>query len=178
MILAADRALRRANTLASLICAVGALLLATPAGAKAAPAWAPAKSVDPITGVIREGLVYLDGQDGFAVVCTYEKAAGTRKRFWVAVKTGQPLGRKSTKNLTYRVGDDDPTTSRWDYTPREAVPGWPLEDRHLVERIIDRKAEKIGFRLFLYDNRTYDFVVPIDAPARELMAQTIAMCRS
>ena len=163
----------RAPAAALLVVLVGA----TSASAADTPAWKPFNAVDAITDARREGLSYENGEDGLFVVCTHQKDAGARQRFWIAVKTGSPLGRHTIKPLTYRVGDDPPTTSRWEYTPRQVVPSWPMEDRHIVERIIDRKAE-IAFRLFLYDERAYDVTVPIDAAARDLMAQTIAKCRS
>lgn len=161
--------------------ALGGLTLAMLAGAAMAaeaPAWTPFHSVDPVTDQTRDGLAYEDGEDSLRVVCTHQKELSARQRFWIEVKTGAALGRANRRNLTYRVGDEPATTSRWDYTPRAASPSWPLEDRHLVERIVDHKAERVVFRLSTYDGLVHDVTVPVDAAARELMAQTIARCRS
>lgn len=141
-------------------------------------AWKAFHRVDPVTDQVRDGAAYDDGEDGFRVVCTHQKAPDTRRRFWVEVMTGAHLGRGSFRNLTYRIGDEPPTTSRWEYAPRVAVPTGLFEDRHLVERIVEHKAERAIFRLWKYDGTTYDLTVPIDAPARDLMAQTLERCRS
>ncbi|CAN5338621.1 hypothetical protein BH09PSE2_BH09PSE2_05780 [soil metagenome] len=121
-------------------------MLSLAAQARAATAqWTPFKAMDPVTDATREGVSYMDGDDGLFVVCTHQKDVRARTRFWIEVKTGAHLGRGNTRSLTYRVGGDDPTTSRWEYTPRGAMPSWPMEDRHLIERVIDRKAEKVVF---------------------------------
>ena len=163
---------------AAAISALALIGLAGVAKAADAPAWKPFHTGDPVTDATREGVSYEDGDDAFLVVCTHQKDAAARQRFWVAVKTGAHLGQRTVRALTYRIGDEPPTTSRWDYTPREVVPTWPMEDRHLVERIVDGKVERVIFRLFTADGLPHDITVPIDAVAREAMAQTIARCRS
>jgi hypothetical protein len=165
----------RASRLAGLVLAAAAVLCG-PARAADGPAWRPYHEADPITDADRQGAIWEDGEDAVLVVCTHQKGGG-RRRFWVQVKTGAHLGRGGVRALTYRVGDEAPTTSRWEYFPRWAYPSWPMEDRHLVERIVDHKAETVVFRLAGQDRITHDVSVPVDAAARDLMAATLAACK-
>ena len=157
----------------TLLCGLAALSL--PAVARAEDGWRASHSVDAVTDAVRDGAVYETGGDQFLVACTQNKTGPCR--FWIAVRTDAHLGRRSVRNLTYRVGDESPTTSRWDYTPREAAPSWPLEDRHLVQRLLNGKADRLVLRLELHDGGSHDVLVPIDDKARELMSVTLATCQ-
>lgn len=165
-------------------CAAVVLTLATGAattGAAAAAdssAWKTFHLVDAVTDQVRDGVAFDDGEDGVRIVCTHQRPPDTRRRFWVEVKTGAPLGRGAYRNVTYRVGDEPPTTTRWQYTSRTAVPAGLFEERHLVDRIIEHKAERAIFRLTTYDGSAHDVTAPIDAAARAAMADVVAKCQT
>ena len=145
-----------------------------PPAAAAPAAWRSSHEVDPITDAVRDAAVYKAGDDAFMTVCTRQTSGA--KRFWVAVETGQPLGRRGVRALTYRIDEEPATTSQWSYAPRFAAPAWPLEDRHLVQRLVEHKASRIVFRLRTYDGGAYDLSVPIDDDGRALIARTLASC--
>ena len=131
-------------------------------------------AVDPVTDAVRDGGVYAVGGDKFLAICTHNKVG--RDRFWISVQTDAALGRRGIRSLTYRVGEERATTSRWEYWPREAMPSWPLEDGHIVQRLLTGKAERLVLRLATYDGKPHDVVVPIDDAARALLSKTMAAC--
>ena len=121
-----------------------------------------------------DGGVYSVGEDKFLVICTHNKSG--RDRFWISVQTDAALGRRGVRPLTYRVGEEPPTTSQWSYLPREAMPVWPLEDRHIVQRLLAGKADRLVLRLSTYEGKPHDVVVPIDEGARSLLTKTLTAC--
>ena len=144
------------------------------APAQAADGWSAAHAVDPVTDAVRDGAIYTAGGDRFLAICTHNK--GARDRFWISVQTDAALGRRGVRPLTYRVGEEPATTSQWDYRPREAMPVWPLEDRHIVQRLLAAKADRLVLRLTTYDDKPHDLVVPLDDPARDGLAKALAAC--
>ena len=151
-----------------------AAMLLAPAAAYAEDGWHAFHAVDPVTDQVREGASFTAGADRFLVVCTHNKTGPDR--FWITVQTDSHLGRKSTRKLIYRVGDEPATTSNWDYMPRQASPSWPLEDKHIVQRLLKGGDTRLVLRLGVYDGGVHDVTVPVDAQARELMTRTLSAC--